>query len=74
MTTEQYFTKSKKRILDSKISKSSYCSIRNLKPKNKHIFLEDCLPMDTNPPRCEDYVNPVTKEPVFIEHKWSKFL
>ena len=30
--------------------------------------------MDTNPPRCEDYVNPVTKEPVFIEHKWSKFL
>ena len=29
--------------------------------------------MDTKPPRCEDFVNQVTKEPVFIEHMWSKF-
>ena len=28
--------------------------------------------MDSKPPECQEYVNQVTKEPVFIEHAFSK--
>jgi hypothetical protein len=36
---------------------------------------EDCLPFDGSvSPKCEEYVDPTTFEPVFIEHQWSKYI